>query len=67
MNLPNKLTIARIILAPFFMIFLLIDNMYLRYLATLIFIVAALTDVYDGYLARKTGVSQKDRGDNRLW
>ncbi len=56
MNLPNKLTIARIILAPIFMIFLLIDNMYLRYLATLIFIVAALTDVYDGYLARKTGV-----------
>ena len=56
MNLPNKLTIARIILAPIFMIFLLIDNMYFRYLATLIFIVAALTDVYDGYLARKTGV-----------
>jgi len=56
MNLPNKLTIARIILAPFFMIFLLIDNIYLRYLATLIFIVAALTDAYDGYLARKTGV-----------
>jgi CDP-diacylglycerol--glycerol-3-phosphate 3-phosphatidyltransferase len=56
MNLPNKLTIARIILAPIFMIFLLFDNMYLRYLATLIFIVAALTDLYDGYLARKTGV-----------
>jgi len=56
MNLPNKLTIARIILAPIFMIFLLIDNMYFRYLSTLIFIVAALTDLYDGYLARKTGV-----------
>ena len=56
MNLPNKLTIARIILAPIFMIFLLIDNIYLRYLSTLIFIVAALTDAYDGYLARKTGV-----------
>jgi len=56
MNLPNKLTIARIILAPFFMIFLLIDNMYSRYLSTLIFIMAALTDLYDGYLARRTGV-----------
>lgn len=56
MNLPNKLTIGRIIAAPFFMIFLLIDNMYFRYLATLLFIVAALTDAYDGYLARKTGV-----------
>jgi CDP-diacylglycerol--glycerol-3-phosphate 3-phosphatidyltransferase len=56
MNLPNKLTIGRIIAAPFFMIFLLIDNMYFRYLATLLFILAALTDAYDGYLARKTGV-----------
>lgn len=56
MNLPNKLTLARIILAPFFMAFLLIDNVYFRYLATLIFVVAALTDAYDGYLARKTGV-----------
>jgi CDP-diacylglycerol--glycerol-3-phosphate 3-phosphatidyltransferase len=56
MNLPNKLTIARIILAPFFMIFLLADNIYFHYLATLIFILAALTDAYDGYLARRTGV-----------
>jgi CDP-diacylglycerol--glycerol-3-phosphate 3-phosphatidyltransferase len=56
MNLPNKLTLARIVLAPFFMVFLLIDNVYFRYLATLIFVVAALTDAYDGYLARKTGV-----------
>jgi CDP-diacylglycerol--glycerol-3-phosphate 3-phosphatidyltransferase len=56
MNLPNKITIGRIIAAPFFMIFLLIDNMYVRYLATLLFVTAALTDAYDGYLARKTGV-----------
>ncbi len=56
MNLPNKITVGRIIVAPFFMIFLLIDNMYFRYLATLLFITAALTDAYDGYLARKTGV-----------
>ena len=56
MNLPNKITLGRIIVAPFFMIFLLIDNRYSRYLATLLFVLAALTDAYDGYLARKTGV-----------
>jgi CDP-diacylglycerol--glycerol-3-phosphate 3-phosphatidyltransferase len=56
MNLPNKLTIARIILAPVFMIFLLTNNTYSHYFATFIFIVASLTDLYDGYLARKTGV-----------
>ncbi len=56
MNLPNQLTIARIILAPIFMIFLLINNIYSQYFASFIFILASLTDLYDGYLARKTGV-----------
>ncbi len=56
MNLPNKLTSARILLSPVFMIFFLIDNVYSRYFATLIFLVAALTDLYDGYIARKYGV-----------
>ena len=56
MNLPNKLTIIRIVLSPIFMVFLLIDTLYTRYIALLIFGIAALTDLYDGYLARKTGV-----------
>jgi CDP-diacylglycerol--glycerol-3-phosphate 3-phosphatidyltransferase len=56
MNLPNKLTILRILLSPIFMVFFLTDNIYSRYFATLVFLIAALTDVYDGYLARKTGV-----------
>jgi CDP-diacylglycerol--glycerol-3-phosphate 3-phosphatidyltransferase len=56
MNLPNKLTLARILLSPVFMVFFLIDNVYSRYFATLIFLVAALTDLYDGYIARKYGV-----------
>jgi len=56
MNLPNKLTISRILLSPVFMVLFLVDNMYSRYFATLVFVIAALTDAYDGYLARKTGV-----------
>jgi len=56
MNLPNKLTVSRIILAPVFLIVLLIEDVWARVLALAIFIIAALTDLYDGYLARKTGV-----------
>ncbi|MEE2709728.1 MAG: CDP-diacylglycerol--glycerol-3-phosphate 3-phosphatidyltransferase [Gemmatimonadota bacterium] len=56
MNLPNKLTISRIILSPIFMVFFLTDNLYTRYFALFIFSAASLTDLYDGYLARKTGV-----------
>ncbi len=56
MNLPNKLTISRILLSPIFMVLILVDNLYSRYFAILVFIFAALTDLYDGYLARKTGV-----------
>ena len=55
MNLPNKLTIFRIILIPFFVIFLLLDpnNQMYRYIADAIFIVASLTDMLDGKIARK--------------
>ena len=56
MNLPNKLTIFRIILSPIFMVFFLVDTLYTRYIALAIFLIASLTDLYDGYLARKTGV-----------
>ena len=56
MNLPNKLTISRIVLSPIFMVFFLIDNLYTRYFALFIFSAASLTDLYDGYLARKTGI-----------
>ena len=55
MNLPNKLTITRIALAPVFMILFLIDNRYTRLLALGVFFVAALTDLVDGYLARRNG------------
>src|SRR4051812_14424298 len=55
MNLPNKLTVLRLLLVPVFMIFTIIDNVWTRIFALLIFIVASLTDLYDGYFARKYG------------
>ena len=55
MNLPNKLTIFRVILIPFFVVFLLLDpsNQMYRYISLAIFIVASLTDMLDGKIARK--------------
>ena len=55
MNLPNKLTIFRVILIPFFVFFLLYPGFegYGNYIATAIFIVASLTDLLDGKIARK--------------
>ena len=55
MNLPNKLTIFRVILIPFFVVFLLLDpsNQIYRYIADAIFIIASLTDMLDGKIARK--------------
>ncbi len=55
MNLPNKLTIFRVILIPFFVIALLLqpNNFTFRIVADGIFIVASLTDMLDGKIARK--------------
>ncbi|QXM06088.1 CDP-diacylglycerol--glycerol-3-phosphate 3-phosphatidyltransferase [Crassaminicella indica] len=52
MNLANKLTIARIVLVPVFMIVLLNKIPYGMYIAAAIFIIAAITDTLDGYIAR---------------
>lgn len=53
MNLPNKLTIGRIALVPFFVAVLLIDFPYNNIVALLIFIAASITDLLDGKIARK--------------
>lgn len=54
MNLPNKLTIFRVILIPFFVVLLLFDiTAYDKWIALAIFIVASLTDFLDGHIARK--------------
>lgn len=55
MNLPNKLTLLRVLMIPFFVFFLLIkpEVTALRIIADLIFIAASLTDMADGKIARK--------------
>ena len=55
MNTPNKLTIARIIMIPFFVAFLMYDitGSADKWIALAIFVIASLTDTLDGYLARK--------------
>ena len=66
MNIPNQLTVFRVILIPIFLIFILIDFGWgsiqvlggeevslSRFIAAIIFVTAALTDFLDGYLARK--------------
>ena len=50
MNLPNKLTLLRIIAIPVFIMVLMMGH---GYVATIIFIAAALTDMLDGHIARK--------------
>ena len=54
MNLPNKLTIVRIIMIPFFVFFLLTDFVAgSKWIATVLFCAASLTDFLDGHIARK--------------
>ena len=56
MNLPNKLTVGRIILVPFFVAALLANFPLNNAVALIIFIAASLTDMFDGKIARKNGL-----------
>ena len=56
MNLPNKLTVARIILTPFFLVAMVLNFKYHYLVATLIFIAASVTDFLDGKIARKNNL-----------
>ena len=56
MNLPNALTIFRVILTPFFVYFLFSSSMYSNLYALIIFILASVTDAFDGYYARKYNI-----------
>ncbi len=53
MNLPNKLTVLRVVAVPFFIILYLKEYVYL---ATVLFCIASATDAIDGYIARKRGM-----------
>lgn len=52
MNLPNKLTLLRVFLIPFFLLFMYIDIPFHYLLALLIFTAASITDALDGKIAR---------------
>ncbi len=54
MNLPNKITIARVFMIPVFLIIYLSGSIpYSNLIAAIVFVVACLTDALDGYIARK--------------
>ena len=58
MNTPNKLTVARMIIVPFLVVFLLTGwgGAANRYISLALFVVASVTDWFDGYLARKNNL-----------
>lgn len=56
MNLPNKLTLARLLLALLFLVVIHSEYEYSKSIALLIFIIAGLTDHFDGVIARKNNL-----------
>src|SRR5229473_3971087 len=55
MSIPNSLTVFRILLTPLFAILLFSESSFWKQISLLVYIVAALTDWYDGWVARKYG------------
>ena len=57
MNLPNKLTMLRIILIPVFLVLVLVESIPMHYLwALLVYLIACFTDTLDGHIARSRGL-----------
>lgn len=58
MNIPNRLTMARIAAIPVIIVLMMLENKvsWFRYVATLMFILASLTDMLDGKIARKNNM-----------
>src|SRR5690625_7989797 len=71
-RLPNLITVGRVILAPAVFFLILAPSGSARLLAFILFVIAALSDLWDGYLARKHGwISEVGKvmdplADNRL-
>jgi CDP-diacylglycerol--glycerol-3-phosphate 3-phosphatidyltransferase len=59
LTLPNQLTLLRILLTPVFVLLLMSGSPLYLQLSLIIFVVAALTDWYDGWIARKMGYSSR--------
>ena len=59
LTIPNQLTALRILLVPVFVALLLQSDPYLKLFGVIVFTVASLTDLYDGYHARKYGVETR--------
>lgn len=55
LNWPNRISLLRILLSPLFMVLLMDNRQGSRIAALAVFMVASLTDLYDGYLARRYG------------
>ena len=59
LTIPNQLTALRILLVPVFVWLLLQVDPYMKLLGVIVFVLASLTDIYDGYHARKYGVTTR--------
>ena len=59
MTVPNILTVFRILLTPVFVYLLFTNFLFSNFYALLIFVLASVTDAYDGYYARKYDVESE--------
>lgn len=59
MNLPTQLTVLRIVLTPIFVYTIFLEQLIFKYISFVIFTIASLTDLYDGYYAKKYGYVTK--------
>lgn len=56
MNLPNRLSMLRICMIPFFVVFALTNAFWAQLLAVIIYVIACVTDALDGHIARSRGL-----------